>query len=346
MSETNGGAASRTSVMQALQSGTVRAQGEAHVVEVPVPVPGPSEVLVRVRVAGVCATDLELTRGYMGFAGTLGHEFVGEVVTEGSALAGRRVVGEINAACGHCADCVAGMGRHCASRSVLGIVARDGCMAEYLCLPERNLLPVPDGVSDEAAVFTEPLAAALEILEQVHIAPAAHVAVLGDGRLGLLVAMALQAAGCAPLLVGRHPHKLAIAEAAGVSTVLAREGEDSAEFLLPRHFDVVVDATGRTTGVAQALELLKPRGTLVLKTTVAENPALDLARVVVDEITIVGSRCGRFAPALAMLERGAIDPTALIQYRYPLREGAAALKRAGECGVLKVLVTMSGPEAA
>lgn len=342
----NGGATLGASTMKALQFGTKRAQDAARVVDVPVPVPGPSEVLVRVRLAGVCATDLELTRGYMGFAGTLGHEFVGEVVTEASALSGQRVVGEINAACGSCPDCLSGMDRHCASRSVLGIVARDGCMAEYLCLPERNLLPVPDAVSDEAAVFAEPLAAALEILEQVHIPPAAHVAVLGDGRLGLLIAMALQAAGGAPLLVGRHAHKLAIAEAAGVSTVLAYEGEDSAEFLLPRHFDVVVDATGRASGVTHALELLKPRGTLVLKTTVAENPGLDLARIVVDEITIVGSRCGRFAPALAMLERCAIDPTPLIQDRYALIDAAAALERAGEPGVVKVLVTMSGPEAA
>jgi threonine dehydrogenase-like Zn-dependent dehydrogenase len=293
------------------------------------------EALVQVRLAGVCATDLELARGYMGFRGVLGHEFVGEVVASPNARwIGRRVVGEINVGCGSCARCKAGLSRHCDTRSVLGIKAKDGCFAEYLTLPLDNLIEVPAQVPDEMAVFTEPLAAAFEILEQVHIGPNSRALVLGDGRLGLLCAMVLAHIGCDTHMLGRHEAKLAIARAHGVRTFALPDG--------PLHtYGVVVEATGNPEGLARAIELTEPRGTLVLKTTQRESPALDLNQVVIREISLVGSRCGPFGPALRAMASGRIDPRPLIHERFDLEEGVRALARAGEPGVLKVLLQMS-----
>lgn len=295
------------------------------------------EALVRVRLAGVCNTDLEIVRGYAGFEGTLGHEFVGEVERAPGApeLEGRRVVGEINAGCGRCQFCRAGDARHCPARTVLGIVGRDGAFAEYLQLPVVNLLPVPDGVPDERAVFTEPLAAACGITERARIETETRVAVIGDGKLGLLCAQALKATtGAGVTLVGRHDNKLEIVRARGVRT--ARADEVPASF--DRAFDVTVEASGSPAGFETALRLLKPRGTLVLKSTFHGSTELNAAPVVVDEISIVGSRCGRFKPALELLRRGAVETDALITDEFPLSEGPRAFERAAAPGVLKVLL--------
>ncbi|HLH24926.1 MAG TPA: alcohol dehydrogenase catalytic domain-containing protein [Chloroflexota bacterium] len=307
--------------------------------DVPRPSPPPGEALVRVRLAGVCHTDLELTRGYMGFQGTLGHEFVGEVEAAtplpggASPLAvGQRVVGEINAACGACTACRAGLGRHCPTRTVLGIQGRDGAFADYLALPLANLHPVPDAVPDEAAVFVEPLAAALEILEQVAIRPTDRVLVLGDGKLGQLVARVLATTGCDLTVVGHHAEKRALLAAASIAALAAPPDARA---------DVVVDCTGRAAGFAEAMALVRPRGTLVLKSTVATRPGeppLNLAPLVIDEITVVGSRCGPFAPALRALAEGRVTVQPLVTAEYPLADGVAAFARAAEPGMLKVLV--------
>jgi threonine dehydrogenase-like Zn-dependent dehydrogenase len=303
-----------------------------------VAVPGrEGEALVRVRLAGVCNTDLEIVRGYAGFEGTLGHEFVGEVERAPGApeLEGRRVVGEINAGCGRCQLCRAGDARHCPARTVLGIVGRDGAFAEYLQLPVANLLPVPDEVSDERAVFTEPLAAACGVTERVKFEAETRVAVVGDGKLGLLCAQAIKATtGAGVTLVGRHEQKLEIARGRGVRTLKADEVPASFE----RAFDVTVEASGSPAGFETALKLLKPRGTLVLKSTFHGVTELNTAPVVVDEISIVGSRCGRFSPALELLRRGAVETDALINDEFPLSDGPRALERAAEPGVLKVLL--------
>jgi len=298
----------------------------------PRPVPPPGEALVRVRLAGICNTDLEIVRGYMGFRGVLGHEFVGTVEeAEDRSLIGQRVVGEINAYCGECSTCRAGRPTHCPHRTTLGIWGRDGAFAEYLTLPVRNLHKVPDTISDEEAVFTEPLAAALEILEQVHLRPTDRVVVLGDGKLGLLVAQALALMGCDLLAVGRHREKLAILARRGIPTALESEAEGLAA-------DVVVECTGRPEGFAAARRILRPRGTLVLKSTYHGRVEADLTGLVVDEITLVGSRCGPFPPALRMLQRGLVDVRSLISAVYPLAQGVEAFARAAEPGVLKVLL--------
>ena len=306
-----------------------------------VPVPSRAgEALVRVRLAGVCNTDLEIARGYAGFSGTLGHEFVGEVERAPSApeLEGRRVVGEINAGCGRCQWCRGGDARHCPDRTVLGIVGRDGAFAEYLQLPASNLLPVPDEVPDERAVFTEPLAAACGITERVRVELETRVAVVGDGKLGLLCAQALQAlTGAGVTLVGRHESKLEIARGRGVRALLADEIPASFE----RAFDVAVEASGSPSGFETALRLLRPRGALVLKSTFHGTTELNAAPVVVDEISIVGSRCGRFRPALELLRRGAVEVDALVHEEFPLSEGVRAMGRAAEPGVLKVLLRVS-----
>ena len=291
------------------------------------------EALVRVRLAGICNTDLELVRGYMGFQGVLGHEFVGEVVqVPDPAWLGKRVVGDINAACYACETCRAGRHTHCPHRTTLGIFRRDGAFADFLRLPLPNLYPVPDVVTDEQAVFIEPLAAACEILEQVTIRPTDRVVVLGDGKLGLLVAAVLRLTGADLRLVGRHPPKLAIAAAWGVA---AQNGADD----LPAGWaDVVVECTGSSTGFALARKLLRPRGTLVLKSTYHGDLPVDMSALVVDEITLIGSRCGPFAPALRLLESGLVDPTPLISDQYALSDGEAAFARAVAPGVLKVLL--------
>jgi threonine dehydrogenase-like Zn-dependent dehydrogenase len=295
------------------------------------------EALVRVHLSGICNTDLEIARGYAGFKGTIGHEFVGVVEeSPGDKLLGQRVVGEINAGCGKCGLCAAGDPRHCASRTVLGIVGRDGAHAEFLRLPLTNLLPVPDMVVDEHAVFAEPLAAACGIMERVAIKPESRVAVIGDGKLGLLCAQAIALSGASVLLIGKHAEKLRIAERRGIETAAPK-----AVAKRKREFDVVVEASGSPSGFVGALELLRPRGTLVLKSTF-QGPGkideIDQARLVVDEITIMGSRCGRLQPALDLLKKGAIDIDSLISEEYPLAEGVHAMERAGKKGILKVFL--------
>ncbi|MBI5137233.1 MAG: alcohol dehydrogenase catalytic domain-containing protein [Nitrospirae bacterium] len=299
--------------------------------DLPMPLAGPGEALVRVTRAGVCATDLAILRGYMGFSGILGHEFVGEVAAAPDpAWVGRRVVGEINAACGACPVCQAGNPRHCPHRTVLGIAGRNGAFAEHLVLPEANLHPVPDTVSDAAAVFVEPLAAAFRILEQVPVVPGRRAYVLGDGRLGLLVAQVLHGTGCNLMLVGRHPEKRALAAAWGIATA------DAGADLPPA--DLVVDCTGSPIGLERAVSLTRPCGTLVLKTTCAEAPAFNPAPLVIHEISVVGSRCGPFAPAIAALESGAVDVEPLIAATYPLADGVAACRHAARPGALKVQI--------
>jgi threonine dehydrogenase-like Zn-dependent dehydrogenase len=301
----------------------------------PRPDPPPGEALVKVSLAGICNTDLEITNGYLGFQGVLGHEFVG-VVEECAAaeLEGKRVVGEINAACGECTYCRAGLPTHCTNRTVLGIARRDGAFAEYLTLPMRNLHVVPDSLPDEAAVFTEPLAAALEILEQVHLQPTARVVVLGDGKLGLLVAQALSLTGCELTALGHHPEKLAILEERGLPTLLAEEAPGIKA-------DVVVECTGRAEGLAMARQMVVPRGAIVLKSTFQGSADIALSPLVVDEVTIVGSRCGPFAPALRLLARGLVAVEPLIAAVYPLSEGLAAFEHARAPGTLKILIRIA-----
>jgi len=292
------------------------------------------EALVRVLLSGICNTDLEIARGYAGFKGTIGHEFVGVVEESANrALVGQRVVGEINAGCGKCDLCRAGDSRHCASRTVLGIVGRDGAHAEFLQLPEENLLPVPDKIPDEHAVFTEPLAAACGILERVKINTSDRVAVIGDGKLGLLCAQVVALTGATVLLVGKHSSKLRIAECRGIETATPKQAARQ-----KRLFDVVVEASGAAAGFGLALELLRPKGQLVLKSTFHGKTELDAARIVVDEVSIVGSRCGRFAPALDLLQKASVDVDSLISEEYPLSKGVHAMRRAGTRGVLKVLL--------
>jgi threonine dehydrogenase-like Zn-dependent dehydrogenase len=303
------------------------------VAEVPKPA-GAGEAVVRVTLSGICNTDVEIVRGYAGFAGTIGHEFVGVVESApDESLIGRRVVGEINAGCGRCALCAGGDPRHCPNRTVLGIVGRDGAHAEFLSLPVINLLPVPDDVPDERAVFCEPLAAAYGIRERVAVDEATRVAVIGDGKLGLLCAQALSLSSKQVLLIGKHPEKLRIAAARGIETATLEQisGRE-------REFDVAVEASGAESGFALALALLRPRGVLVLKSTFHGTSRIDAARIVVDEISVTGSRCGRFAPALDLLRRGAVDVESLISEQYRLREGLSAMRRATERGVIKVLL--------
>jgi len=293
-----------------------------------------NEALVRVTLSGICNTDLEIARGYAGFQGTIGHEFVGVVEnSRDSSLLGQRVVGEINAGCGKCDLCKGRDPRHCPNRTVLGIVGRDGAHAEFLRLPVENLLKVPKTISDEIAVFTEPLAAACGILERAAIKRSDRVAVIGDGKLGLLCAQVVALTGAQTLLVGKHTPKLRIAERRGIETSKPKEAAK-----LKRAFDVVVEASGAAPGFAMSLDLLRPKGRLVLKSTFNDKTEIDAARVVVDEISIVGSRCGRFKPALDLLKKGAVDVESLISESYALSNGVEAMRRATERGVLKVLL--------
>jgi threonine dehydrogenase-like Zn-dependent dehydrogenase len=302
----------------------------ARVIERPPPERVPGEALVRLRVAGVCDTDLQLARGYMGFAGIPGHEFVGEVIeADTRAWVGQRVVADINAGCGVCDDCLTALGHHCAKRTVLGIVNRPGAFAELLTVPERCLVAVPDALADERAVFAEPLAAALHVLDETR--SGARAIVLGDGKLGLLIASALASGGLGTVLVGRHRHKLALA-ASSIETFLEQD-------LPALRAEIVVEATGSPAGLSRALELVAPKGTVVLKTTVASKIEIDLAPVVVNEVRLVGSRCGDLGRAIEVLANGAVDPMPLVEARYPLARADEALAHAARRGALKVLVT-------
>jgi len=307
--------------------------GELRLEEIDEPVALSGEALIRVRKTGICGTDLAIVRGYAGFRGVLGHEMVGivEACDDAPTWVGRRVVAEINVACGRCSRCLANLRSHCERRTVLGIRGKPGVFAAWITLPITNLHEVPLSVSDDQAVFAEPIAAAFRILEQVAIDRTTEVAIFGDGRLGLLVTMVLLGTGCRVTLIGRHPHKLGIAERLGAEVRLF----DAA----PRaRFDVVVDATGSAVGSAAALEAVRPCGVLVLKSTLAEPPSIDWTRIVVDEIQLLGSRCGPFAPALRALSAKQFDPSILIDRTFPLSEGVVAFAHALRHGALKVLI--------
>jgi threonine dehydrogenase-like Zn-dependent dehydrogenase len=288
--------------------------------------------LIRLLYGGICNTDLELQRGYYGFRGTPGHEFVGEVIAaDDSHWIGERVVGEINLACGACEWCKRGLGRHCPKRTVLGIVKHPGAFREFLTLPLRNLHRVPREIATEQAVFVEPVAAACEILDQVRIPPGAPVAVLGDGKLGLLIGQVLRAHGAEVHQYGRHKDKLRIAEKMNIDARLSRK-------TLTAAYDWVVDATGSSEGLRQAVQMSKPRGTVVMKSTVHGLVGIDSAPVIVNEITLIGSRCGRFEPALRLLRSGRVRVDSLISEVLPLGQAPLAFRRAAQRGVLKVLL--------
>lgn len=313
-----------------LEKGCVRVNAVAE------PLRPPGFALIRLLCGGICNTDLELQRGYYDFSGTPGHEFAGEVVdADDKTWIGRRVVGEINLGCNQCEWCRKGLCRHCPRRTVLGIVKHAGAFQELLTLPERNLHLIPENVPLEAAVFTEPLAAACEILDQVRFPCAAEVAVLGDGKLGLLIALVLNAHGLKVLQFGRHAEKLRIAAKEGVQTEMVRGS-------LPESaFDWVVDATGSREGLAQAVRMARPRGTVIMKSTLHGPVAMDTAPIIVNEVTLVGSRCGRFEPALRLLAHGTIPVADLIVESFPLREAPRAFETAAQKGTLKVLLTNS-----
>ncbi|MFN3741061.1 MAG: MDR/zinc-dependent alcohol dehydrogenase-like family protein [Anaerolineales bacterium] len=293
------------------------------------------EALIRVRLAGICSTDLEMVKGYYPYRGVLGHEFVGEVVeAPDPSWVGQRVAGEINAVCGQCEPCRKGYPTHCENRTVLGIVNRDGVFAEYTRLPMANLHRVPESVPDEKAVFTEPLAAALEILEQAHIRPTDRVLVVGAGRLGLLIAQVVAQIGCDLRVLARREHPRALLQGWGIRAL------DEAE-ITPRRWDVVIEATGSPEGFSIARQAVRPRGLLVMKSTYKGDLRVNFSSLVVDEVQILGSRCGPFEPALRLLESGRVDPTPLIMDEFPLEKGLQAFERAAQPGVLKVLLRPS-----
>jgi threonine dehydrogenase-like Zn-dependent dehydrogenase len=316
----------------------VTLKGGLSVADVPDPVPAPGEALINVTFAGICGTDLELAKGYMDFEGIPGHEFVGVVeevagsAEERARWVGKRVAGEINLGCGACQWCARGLGRHCPTRTVLGILGRNGAHAERLTLPVRNLHAIPDGVSDRDAVFIEPLAAACEILEQVPVLGHERILVVGDGRLGQLVARLLKTVAPFVTVLGRHPDKLGRLAALGITAT-------SDAMSLESEFDLAVDATGSPSGLYAAARLLRPRATLVLKSTYQGERPLPIAKLVVDEITIVGSRCGRFAAAIPLLESGTVRVSDLVTEVFPLAQAADGYRRSSASGVLKVLLS-------
>jgi len=306
--------------------------GRVEVREMPRPTRPKGYALLRLLVGGICNTDLELQRGYYGFAGTPGHEFVAGVVeADDPLLVGRRVVGEINLACGDCDWCARGLGRHCPRRTVLGIVKHPGAFQEFFTLPERNLHVVPDEISNEQAVFVEPLAAALEILDQAAIPKHENVAVLGDGKLGILIAQVLLDHGNGVQHFGRNPSKLAISGKMGAITHAGGELPKAA-------FRWVVDATGSSAGIESAIQMVEPRGTVFLKSTVHDRAAFDLATVIVNEISLIGSRCGRFEPALELLRKGKVDVLSMISQSFPLVAAPEAFSTATKGGIIKVLL--------
>lgn len=293
----------------------------------------PGEALIRVRRAGICSTDLELVKGYYPFTGIPGHEFVGEVVAaDDPAWIGQRVVADINVVCGACEQCLSGRSTHCEKRTVLGIVNRDGVFAEYTTLPLANLHRVPASVPDEMAVFTEPLAAALEIQQQVHIRPTDRVLLVGAGRLGQLIAQTLALTGCDLRVLARHPHQQSLLAARGIKII-------EEEAIQPWRWDVVVEATGSPDGFRLARRAIRPRGSLVMKSTYKGEMTVNFSSIVVDEIQVIGSRCGPFEPALRLLEKKEVDPSVLVAAEFKLGEALQAFERAAQPGVLKVLVT-------
>jgi threonine dehydrogenase-like Zn-dependent dehydrogenase len=304
----------------------------------PEPARGPGEAVVAVRMAGVCDTDLQLARGYMSFRGVPGHEFVGDVVSaDDASWIGRRVVADINAGCGACEACARGDAHHCPTRTVLGILGRSGAFAERLTIPERCLVAVPDDVDDERAVFAEPLAAALHVLDEAAAASAERAVVLGDGKLGQLIARALAGSGLRTAMLGHHDEKLRIARDAGVETWLDADAPARIAGA-----DLVVEATGSEAGLARAMSLVRPRGTIVLKTTIASPLTVDLSPVVIHEVHVVGSRCGDLRRAIGALAEGGVDPRPLVAAKYPLARADEALAHAGRRGTLKVLLRVAG----
>ena len=308
------------------------------------------EALVQVIAAGICNTDLEIVKGYSGFHGTLGHEFVGRVIESPDAsLIGQRVAGEINAGCGECALCRAGDPRHCPSRTVLGIKGRDGAFAEFLSLPARNLIRIPDTISNRMAVFIEPLAAACHVLDHVTMERESKVAILGDGKLAQMIARALAQTPCDLTIIGKHDEKLDLARKARGTNLKAEKLDPSTRSdgiahlgpHLKEQFDVVVEASGSASGLGLASELVRPRGTIILKSTHHNPTSLEMSRIVVNEVSIVGSRCGRFQPAVDLLATGAVDTEPLIGATFALEEGVAAMRTAAEPGMMKVLLEIN-----
>ena len=310
--------------------------GQLRQTDLPVPIPGPGEALLRVCVAGLCNTDLELRKGYAAFVGVPGHEFVAEVASapEAPEWVGRRVAGEINVSCGRCRECGAGLRAHCVERTVVGIRGRQGALAEYLTLPIANLHELPAGLPDQAAVFTEPAAAALEVQEQVPIGPGRRVVVVGDGKLGQLLARTLVLTGAELRVIGRHADKLGRLARRGIAV-----GE--AGSVPERWADVAVECTGKPEGFETARRVVRPRGTLVLKSTYHGPAPIDLSAVVVDELTLVGSRCGPFAKALALLADGRLEVSDLVADVYRLDQASDAFDAASRPGALKVLVNIA-----
>jgi threonine dehydrogenase-like Zn-dependent dehydrogenase len=304
------------------------------------PVPGRGEALIRTLLAGICGTDLELLRGYRGFRGVPGHEFVGvvESAPEDPAWEGRRVTADINVGCGRCPRCLSSDPRHCPQREVVGLMGRDGAFAEYLTIPTRNLHEVPQGIADEVAVFAEPLAAALEPGQQLHLRNGTRLGVLGDGKLGLLAALGLRLHCPGLLLIGRHRNKLRIAEEQGVRTELETPPRGAEEEAGRGRFDVVVEATGRPEGFGRALELVRPEGAVVVKTTVRGPSAVDLSRITVSEVQVIGSRCGDLDLALAVLENGWVRVEPILEAIYPFGDFERAMQHAGRTGSRKVLL--------
>ncbi len=302
--------------------------------EIPKPKPKKGEALIRILRAGICQTDLEIIKGYMNFKGILGHEFVGIVeVSSSSSFKGKRVVGEINIGCNQCLWCLKNESRHCLNRKVLGIFQKDGVFAEYATLPERNLHLLPDTISDDEAIFIEPLAAALEIEEQVHIKHEDSVLIIGDGRLGQLIAQLMHLKGCTLLVIGKNKSKLNMLDNFGIDTKLSSEKFE-------QKFDVIVECSGSREGLEMALNLAKPRGKIVLKSTIAQKYNLDLAKLVIQEIQLIGSRCGPFKPAIRLLSRGFVKIQPLISACFPLEQGLKALNFAKQKNVIKVILTM------
>ncbi|MBI5664058.1 MAG: alcohol dehydrogenase catalytic domain-containing protein [Nitrospirae bacterium] len=306
-----------------------------YLTDYPVPRPKHDEALIRTTHAGICNTDIEITKGYMGFKGVLGHEFVGvvEKCVDKSFL-GKRVVAEINLGCGKCACCRNQMRNHCSDRSVLGILNKDGAFAEYVTLPVRNLHKIPNSITDEEAVFVEPLAAAYEIIGQVGISSSDRVCVLGDGKLGLLVAQVIESAGCKLSAIGRHREKLSILDEIGINTGLSPEFRE-------REFDIVIDCTGSPSGIRTALRIVKPRGRIVLKTTIANKVQIDMNQFVINEISLIGSRCGPFQPAIKAIRSRQIDLYPLISNVYPIEEGLKAFQHASLKSALKVILKIN-----